>query len=790
MDKAGRRIEVLLRWRDDMEAAGHEVPPVPDMMRIGASGEVRPEGIVEPAAVRRWEATLGYLLKQLRFGVNDPVSHLPEDLMAPAPAPAPPPAPAAEPSPPSGSPPAGGPTTPDDPVFAALRSWWRAEQGRDPALRALKEHHLRNIAMTGSRTETEIRRHLPAALAGLARRLAEVVALARPAPVVEPVTVSTPRTSTSKQSPPPPPNGAKRAPEPPPAHGPPRPDGPGDQPADGVDPELAALELADYAYTPPEREPVRIRQRVVPHGRTLSWPPADVGAETVLYRVVSADDRWAPHTPQAGDPLVVTERSHCLDPRPFPGPVRQVQVWVHAGRTRAQAAAAEPVLHAQSVLVAQVSGARVREDGASIVGQWSVPPGVESVEVLRVPREHARRDGHSGTEYRLNPLRPFVNGFVDDGAERGRAYVYELSVEVDVEGTRLRSDPVKIPISVSAVLAPVTDLRRVDRPDDQGVFDLHWTQPVGGEVRIYRTRQEPTAGIAERPVPVSVLAQARLDEDAVVGRPIEPDPDGGWSMYGVAWPDGWTFAYLTPVTVLDGMAAVGPSLSAVRLAPVREAKIVERTHRQVLTFAWPAGADAVLAYVGGPGQDARGAQRGEPEEIGHERYVNQGGMHFRNRLARKGCSVHLVPVAYNRGEQIEGPPVSLDYPGLLQLGYRVRAERDRAQRTVGLVVQIFAEIDHPSAPSFTLVYRPDRLPLHERDGTVLPMSPFGDPRATGGPQFRPSVLWANPGEAVWTARVDDPVGFVRLFLSLPPHLAPAVALFDPPVDDLRLGPSR
>jgi hypothetical protein len=305
-------------------------------------------------------------------------------------------------------------------------------------------------------------------------------------------------------------------------------------------------------------------------------------------------------------------------------------------------------------------------------------------------------------------------------------------------------------------------------------------------VRIYRTQLPPAAGIGERPRPVQVLAQARLTDDAIVGRPIERRPDGGSAMVGVAWPDGWTFAYLTPVTILDGRAAVGPSLSAVRLDRVRDAKIVERTHRQVLTFAWPEGADSVLAYVGGPRQDAESARRGEPEEIGHEQYVAQGGMYFRTRLAPRGCSVHLVPVAYNRGRQITGAPVSLDYPGLMQLWYRVRIERDRAHRAIGLTLQIYSEFDNGSSPPFALVHRPDRLPLHEKDGMAIPVQPHGDPRATGGPQFRPSGLWTTPGEALWTARLSGGVGYVRLFACLPPGRESSVALFDPAVDDLRL----
>ena len=361
-------------------------------------------------------------------------------------------------------------------MLDALLNWWRSGQANDPGLRRLKEHQLRSIVTTGSRTEAEVRRHLPAPLGTYARRIAEVItgsatpappadapaappdsgraAAGRPSapsqptrgpagPASAPPTPPTPPTpsappapsATSAPSARPTPSAPSAAPRPTPKPGPDR--------SSDQDEALAGLELADYDYVQELAEPVPVRKRSTPTGTMFSWPAwtPEPGQTTVLYRVVSLDDQWAPGTPQEAEPLAVTEGLRCHDERPFTGPVRHVQVWVHAGPDREAAAAAEPQRHAAGVVVARVGDARVREDGRSVVGQWRVPPGVTSVEVLRVPRERARRDGHSGPEHRLTPLRPFVNGFVDDGAERGRRYVYEMSVEVEIEGMRHRSDP-------------------------------------------------------------------------------------------------------------------------------------------------------------------------------------------------------------------------------------------------------------------------------------------------------------------------------------------------------------
>jgi hypothetical protein len=831
VDKAGKRIEVLLEWRDVVVAAGHAVPTVADMMRIGASGEVRPEG-VDLAAVEPWADTISHLLRQLKYGVPAPVAQIPDDLMQPALAPVP----GRGVTMPPLSPTAGS-TRGDDPVIAALRAWWHTEQKADPALRGLKEHHLRNIASTGSRTEAEIRRLLPAPLQGHARRIAEVIARALgmdagPAPTTTTSSTTAANTTSSATAatgtapstdgatdgdtrprstsggPSGAPAGSTTSTGPRPAEtasptAPPRADTAapaaglrGPDTRDGaavrdVDPALAALDLRDAENPVGDDEVPGIRRRPGPQGTVLTWPKATVGQPTVLYRVVSVDEPYRPLAPQDADPVTVTEDVRHLDARPFTGPVRYVQVWVHAGRDREAAAAAEPVLHAEEIVVAQVTGVSIREDGRSIVGKWRVPPGVESVRVLRVPAERARREGHSSPEYRLKPLRPFVTGFVDDLAERGRRYVYELSVEVELDGPRVLSDPVKVEVEVSAVLAPVTNLRIVDKPDDPSVVDLRWTRPPGGEVRIYRTRVAPAAGVDARPIPVTALAQARLTDEADVGRPVDDHDDGTSTMADVPWLEGWTFAYLTPVTVLRDQAFVGRSQLAVHLGRVDDAKIVERTHRQILTFAWPRGADVVLAYLGGPRQDARDALRYRPaEEISRKQYEAQGGMYFRRPLAPRGCSVHLQPVAYSEGRRIHGPVTTLPYNGLRQLAYQVHVERDKAHQPTAVRVQIRSASEQGETYTFALVHHYDRFPLHERDGEVLAVHPVGDPRARPGYQFRPSGLWPDPGGVFWQTSVVGRHGYLRLFVCLPPELRSSVALFDPPIEQLYLAPPQ
>lgn len=803
-DKQARRIEVMLEWRDVTAAAGHVVPSVADMMRIGATGDLWPPD-VDLSVAMPWKDTFAHLLKQVKFGVVDPVGQMPDDLMVPdvvepyphgpgervdQPPPTTPAAPAAE---------RESPATEDHPVFMALRRWRQVEQEGNRAVQALKDTDLRRIVVTGSRSETEIRMLLPAGLRTFARRIAEIVAAAAPAVGVP---SDVPRATESTMPSVPPPATASQSTAPP-AAAPPSPRHVTFQPSHNIDPpdlprpaetvdELSDLELAD-CYSPPAVPSATIRVKHAADGIDLRWPAAETGQPTVLYRVVSADRADAPYAPQDGVPVTVTEGLTHVDRRRFVAAVRHFQVWYHAGRTRAEAADVEPVLYAAGVAVGPVQDAHIAEDGPAVVGHWRVPAGSTRVQVLRIPHELADATGRGDLQYRILADQPNLKGFEDYGIERGHRYVYRVSVEAEVSGSSRLSAAVTADITVSAVLAPVTDLRVTPRPGEPDAFDLSWTPPAAGTLRIYRTKAGPAPGADERHNDEADLAKANLPLESWLRRPDTTGPDGRATMEKVPWPDDggikWTRAYFTPVTVLGGMAAVGQTVPWVRLGPVREAAIVERTYRQVLTFAWPAGADAVAAHEGLPGQDAESASQGESQMITLDEYKRQGGMHFARPLPPAGSSVHVRALAHSAGRTFHGPPVTLPYSGLTLLRYTVRTDRDRSQKPMAVVVQIFAKYDSPTPLPFTLVYHPERLPLHLGDGWPLESTPTGDPHAIGGIRFRPSHIPADPGQAAWTARVEGLSGYLRLFVCVEPAKLDTIALLDPPVGTLRLDPT-
>jgi hypothetical protein len=829
-DRTTHCIEVLLGWREIVAADGYVVPSEQDVRAIAASGRLWPPGI-DAAAAEPWRDTVDFLLTQVKFGVHDPVAQLPSSLRRPDGAPrrstrsgaaataatsdrdaGPRPAPQAAPGPghdPGRSaPPPGGHR-----LLTALIDWRTQHLPTEPTLAELKDHTLRNIVGTGARTESEIAEHLPTTLREVAARLAELIRQLmaeveatpgaekqRPAPGTEgPMRPSprpaTPHSATVGQTGPVT-NGAT----PPPDQG------------------LAGLYLADYVHGTESLEVVAVRDRPSPSGGTeLRWPEYPTTEQVVLYRVVAADDEYPPQTPQRGDAVCVTRDLRCIDDRPFEAPVRYVQVWCHAGESVEAAADAEPVLHAQGSVVSPVYDAYIAQKGDCVVGDWVTPPGTEAVQVLRIPRRQARGPLDL-PEYRILEDAPNLTGFVDTGVVRGERYVYQVSVEARVDGARRLSAPVVVDVAVSAVLLPVTDLSWTNSAVTNSAvtnsavtnsavtnsavtnsavgpgavanptIDIAWTPPDAGRVQVHLTQEPPAPDATGRPIDVDRLPDAGLPDDSRLRRPVDRLPDGREALLRVFWPEEWTRGYLTPVTVLDGRAAVGASIPVVRPLVVHDPEIVERTHQQVLTFAWPTGADVVTTFVDRYGREFSAARHNAPEEIDYAGYQKRGGLYFAGRLPPQGCTVHVVPVTFSAGRRVHGIPVTVRYHGLIRLAYQVSVQHDRAGQPVAAGVTIQSELDHPPVPTFALVHNPEWLPLHEHDGMPVEVVPAGDPTLVGGLRFRPHALTRETGPVTWHADVRGRMGYLRLFVCLPPQEAARYALLDPPIAALRLLP--
>ena len=549
-----------------------------------------------------------------------------------------------------------------------------------------------------------------------------------------------------------------------------------------------------FVRTDHEVAPVSLRRAREGAGVELSWPPfASAPGGYVVYRVISSDEGRG-YSPDHGHQISATAATTVRDPRPVTGALRHLQVWVNAGRDRDAALAAQPVLHAAGVLVGTLPDFEIREDSGRVIGKWQVPPGVAAVHIYRVPVELAAR---SGPAFRILADGPNLTGFVDDDAERGRRYVYQLRCEVDVDGVVRLSDYVQAEVRVSAVLLPVEDLALTTHAERAGgvAFDLSWTAPAFGEVRVYRTAEPPNADAARNELDEGALEHVGLTHAAQLSHPITEtvDPAGvrHARMSGVPWPADWHRAYFTPVTVLDGRARLGRPESSVRTGLISDVSLVEYCNKQVLTFDWPQGAASVRIFIAPRGHDPRQGLNGRSYEISLADYEKEGGKHFVNELPHRGCSLHLVPVAYTGGRPVLGAPASVDYGGLLRLWYDVRVLAGPDGMPMTAAVRIRAENDAAGSPPFVLVHNPDRIPLAANDGTAIDMCQLdaaGRPTSGRVKAFQWSSLSAAGSTETWGGDVSGRLGWIRLFADLSPDRLRRLALLDPHVDALRLRP--
>ncbi|HEY5783698.1 MAG TPA: hypothetical protein VIT65_02875 [Microlunatus sp.] len=563
-------------------------------------------------------------------------------------------------------------------------------------------------------------------------------------------------------------------------------------------PDAHRLRDLEASFAPITTLPARsapmatIRPRVTARGLRLRWPAPQGSERSTFHRVVARDD-VAPYSPQGcalidivsafpGDQTLVST----VDDREPSSAMRFFAVFESTGRDEDEAFDALPTLVAEGSHVFGVADLEIREEDGLVVGRWRTRPGVRQVLVYRIPVDQLASGAGADPNYLLDAPDPLLSGFVDHDAEPGRRYRYDLVVEVDQGGVTVQSQPMSVEVAISAPLVAVSDLT-VDRryaADGSVRFDVSWTKPAAGTVRLYRTEKGPVAGATNDVHDASVLAEriGLRDEDEQ-RMPVVPLGEGREGLRDLRGKADWSRIHFTPVTVLNGQLRVGASRTLPVIGEPTQAEIVERCEHQVLKFGWPRGAakvvvatrratDPVEVPSGGPGYD-------EIDKVVHE---NLGGLQFRQRLPWQGCVVDLVGIAFEDRNAEFGSVVRAVYPGLIRLRYTIET-RQRMFRLDKLVLRVQAETEPTPIPAFALVHRRDRLPLHVDDGDPLPVVPDIPEVRPPTRQFRPDRLTPDGSGPGWVAEVRGLTGFVRLFVDAPTG---RLALLDPSPSSLRL----
>ncbi|QCB96207.1 hypothetical protein E5206_04080 [Arthrobacter sp. PAMC25564] len=608
------RYLALTLWAADAEARGFRVPCPGDLASIARAKTVDVPG-VDADLVGAWPKAIKEVMNQVAFNIAEPHRQLGPELdepetdagRKPATESRSDPSPVVGPGAPAA--PEAQPRTPEARVLEALKAWRDGETANGRSfISNLKESHLHQVANSGVTTAEDIRRMLPPAAGRFADEVADVVGEPDPGASPSVPAVEVPVPTGPKGTVPAEPKSVPAA-EPPVRQ--PAPAEAGRAPAEPIDPKS----FAQFEYGPSTLNPVALTIRRDGDGaRQYSWPHSGSDQPIKIYRVISSDDH-PPYSPDRADLVCVAHSDSAVDGRPLGAAVRHLQVWLNEGPSIEAAVAAQPTLHAQGAFVGEVLGVNVTEDEGRIIGQWSALPGTRSVQVFRIPIEKAATAG-GDPQYRILAESDNLGGFVDARAERGSHYLYQVYAEAVVDGVARLSSPANSSLKVSAVLEPVSDLEiRLSSDPDIPYFELEWSAPAGGTVSIYRTELPPTSGIELEALSADSLVINGLTDESRLSHPIALS-QGRASMVSVPWPSGWTRAYFTPVTLLDGMALVGGTTFKSRREKVRNPKILERVNSQILTFDWPAGAASVLVYRGQTG-DRPGAGAGRRSTGNH-----------------------------------------------------------------------------------------------------------------------------------------------------------------------------
>lgn len=556
---------------------------------------------------------------------------------------------------------------------------------------------------------------------------------------------------------------------------------------------------ATYSGPPPASELDRMRTTLSDSGIQMSWAPPPGDLPVVVYRVV-AEDNYRPYSPEAGRTIAITQGLECVDLQPLHTPMRYVQVWCHKGESLAEAKAAQAEPVAETIVVTPPQDVLLAEDEGKVVGQWHthLEDSMGERRVIRVDVTRYRVGHPAGmSATAAQPIAvdsPNLGGFVDETAERGESYIYRLVVEaLSTDQQRRLSAPIDLRLDVSAELMAVDDLTMSQANEPGGSFELTWTAPKAGRVRIYRLETAPPGGIDHTVEPLGALASMGLLEDSRLMHPMEPaDPVTGLSsMQRVPWPASWRRVFCTPVTVLGEQMIVGRTVSTAGVDAIKNASLVERVNGQILRFAWPSGAASVQVHVGPQGASPEAVAESKPvKSIDLSLYRRLGGIPM--RLPAGGCRVVLVPAVFDGGQSITGKPTWVDYTGLRRLTYSIgRVKQFGFMKAPRLSIKVWefgttAATQHAPSPPFILVYNAERLPLYAQDGVAIPV--FEENGGESSTRFQPRTLAHSEEMPEYRAEMMRGVkgGYVRLFAGGTVQSLSGIAVLDPPIDTLQL----
>lgn len=591
--------------------------------------------------------------------------------------------------------------------------------------------------------------------------------------------------------------------------------------------EKPAWSFPEYDYSREDVDPVpNVEVSSVDGGTALRYRWPDPG-EGELFRVVVSDHE-PPFSPDDAEDVGTSETPLLRDVTELITSVRFVTVWGYEMLDHEARELGQPRKVAEGTYVQPVQGWTIEHDGEAgmVFSSWRRPvyPShvTGRVRVAKLPVGEPIGRHLRGQNWMRSSLQVpnSEQGFQDGALRPGETHTYVAGLEVQVEGRTLVSAPKHLQIVPEAEPDRIVDLQveSITR-DRQEQLRLTWTQRKGTQVQFCRstTPARPEA-VSRGRITAAQMADAGLPAEQLI-RNI-PSPTGEvsadgrerWVLEGLDWPRGsaWDTLHLTPITRLgQDEVLIGMPTQLRRAGRIEEVRVVQRMNWQLVTFTWPGEALAVELRVGFPGSepDLSTAAHAVVEKAAYER---SGGFRLDQGLPPQGCRLFLNAVTHFQGRRISSEPTVAAVEPLWGYHYRVdwgvgstgggrnliqRAAARRRKNIAQIEIDaVLGTVPEHEVPTFVLLHRPDRLPMHSSDGTrVTVFSERPDGQVSAQPHDGVPAPVSGRRE-LWFDEEDMGPGWYRLMVDARPAATVRVderrtaleryALADPPLTQL------
>ena len=591
--------------------------------------------------------------------------------------------------------------------------------------------------------------------------------------------------------------------------------------------EEPSWSFPEYDYSREDVTPVpNVEVSSVDGGTALrySWP--DPGDQE-LFRVVVSDHE-PPFSPDDAEDVGTSESSLIRDATDPATAVRFVTVWGYEVLDPDARELGQPRKVAEGTYVQPVQEWTIEHDreAGMVFSSWRRPvyPAhvTGRVRVAKLPVGEPIGRHLRGQNWLRSSLQipNSEQGFQDGALRPGETHTYVAGLEVQIEGRTLVSTPKHLQIVPEAEPDRIVDLQveSVTR-DRQEQLRLTWTQRKGTQVQFCRstTPARPEA-VSRGRITAAQMADAGLPAEQLI-RNI-PSPTGEvsedgrerWVLEGLDWPRGsaWDTLHLTPITRLNqDEVLIGAPTQLRRAGRIEEVRVVQRMNWQLVTFTWPGEALAVELRVGFPDSepDLSTPAHAVVEKAAYER---SGGFRLDQGLPPQGCRLFLNAVTHFQGRRISSEPTVAAVEPLWGYHYRVdwgvgstggggnllqRAAARRRKNIAQIEIEaVLGAVPEHEVPTFVLLHRPDRLPMHSSDGTrVTVFSERPDGQAPAQPHDGVPAPVSGRRE-LWFDEEDMGPGWYRLMVDARPAATVRVderrtaleryALADPPLTQL------